>query len=76
MPELGARSIETGVECHVKSKLCEEFSMDLEEISNAMNERALAKYDVRISKTSNGGDEVTVQPSGSTTLQSRKKVEK
>jgi len=73
MPELGARSLETAVDCHVEQKLVEEFMNQPELIVNDMNSRPLVKYDVRVSTTSHMFEEVTVKHVGSTSLQSQKR---
>lgn len=73
MPELGARSLETAVECHVEQKLVEEFMDQRELVVDEMNGRALVRYDFCVSTTLHMFEEVTVKQSGSTSLQSQKR---
>ncbi|KAL8823713.1 MAG: hypothetical protein Q9191_005612 [Dirinaria sp. TL-2023a] len=72
MPELGARSLETAVDCQVKARFSTEFLSQSQPVTDEMNEAPLSKYDVCVSTTSSGNDEVTVKQSGFTKLQSRK----
>lgn len=72
MPELGARSLETAVDCHVEQKLVEEFMNQPGLIVNEINSRSLVKYDVRVSTTSHMFEQVTVKQAGFTSLQSQK----
>ena len=70
--ELGARSLKTAADSQVMQSLSEKFLCHSELITNEMNNGPLAKYDVRVSTSSTGFEEVTVTEAGSTTLQRRK----
>jgi len=72
MPELGARSLETAVDCHVEQKLVEEFMNQPGRVVNEINSGPLVKYDVRVSTTSHVFEEVTVKQVGLTSLLSQK----
>lgn len=70
-PGLGARSMKAGVECLVTHRLCEDFLEEPDLVADEMNEGPLFKYDVRVSTTVSGLDEVVVKEAGVTKLLSQ-----
>jgi Ni2+-binding GTPase involved in maturation of urease and hydrogenase len=68
MPEIGARSLDTAVDTHLKYKLARAIQAVPELVTVESNDKALERYDVRLATVLEGAEEITVKRCGSTDL--------
>ncbi|KAL9029864.1 MAG: hypothetical protein Q9196_001942 [Gyalolechia fulgens] len=73
-PELGARSLQKGVNTQILHRLTSAFLATGDEVTDAMNSMPLECYDVRVEDLKGGFREVTVTANGTKSVQRRSEV--
>lgn len=73
-PELGARSLQKGVNTQILHRLTSAFLENGDEITDEMNSKPLECYDVRVEDLKGGFKEITVKANGTKSVQRRSDV--